>query len=450
MITNRLRGPLVAGGALLAVLTQRVPSLTGQPPVGDPIYRTRRTAAMAALAHRILIVPSRSSFMFDDQPGFQQAPDFQYLTALNHLVGAVLVLDGPTRSTVLFLPRPNPVVNRPFPTPDRTSASRLQLDAVLPIDSLELWVRRHWAAASAILVSPTDTRGAVAIPPPMANGVVRWSHYLGGLGWKGAVGSAVTVLRPLRDIKDQGEIAILERVGRLSAQAMLVGMRALRPGRRQRDAALPVIAACVTGGGRQSFWPWLMSGPRAVFTELFDFFVDYEGHDRVMRAGELTRVDVGCQLDHYMGDVGRTAPVDGRFDAGQREAWDLFVAGYRAGLTVLRDGVEVAAVYRAALARVRELSPRLTTTLGRLAADTLLGRGGTDAWEIHGVGLDDAEGQPPVLRAGMTVAYELMFAVRGQGFYLEDMILIEPHGYRLLTPGLPYAAAEIEAAMTAR
>ena len=45
-----------------------------------------------------------------------------------------------------------------------------------------------------------------------------------------------------------------------------------------------------------------------------------------MKAGEVVRVDVGCQVDHYMGDVGRTAPVSGTFTAGQREAWDLFIA----------------------------------------------------------------------------------------------------------------------------
>ena len=57
---------------------------------------------------------------------------------------------------------------------------------------------------------------------------------------------------------------------------------------------------------------------------------------------------------------------------------------------------------------------------------------------------------PEVLKAGMTVAYELMFMVDGFGFYLEDMILIEPNGFRLLTRGLPYTAAEIEAAMGGR
>jgi Xaa-Pro aminopeptidase len=193
-----------------------------------------------------------------------------------------------------------------------------------------------------------------------------------------------------------------------------------------------------------------MSGPHALFTDLFNSFVDYESHDRAMRPGELVRVDVGCQADHYMGDVGRTAPVGGRFDPGQREAWDLFIARYRAGLARFRDGVTRAEIYRTALARVRELEPGLRTSLGKAAAATLLGPNGTDAWEIHGVGLDDAEGMPETLRTGMTVAYELMFLVQGHGFYLEDMVAVEPAGHRLLTPGLPYTAAEIEAAMALR
>jgi Xaa-Pro aminopeptidase len=148
-----------------------------------------------------------------------------------------------------------------------------------------------------------------------------------------------------------------------------------------------------------------------------------------------------------MGDVGRTAPVSGKFTAGQREAWDLFIAGYRAGLPLIRDGARTRDVFAAAIAEVRRRAPALTTTQGRHAADVLLATDGTSPWEIHGVGLDDAEGQPETLRAGMTVAYELMFVVDGDGFYLEDMIAIGATGNEILTPGLPYTAREIEAAM---
>src|SRR5262249_61651836 len=115
----------------------------------------------------------------------------------------------------------------------------------------------------------------------------------------------------------------------------------------------------------------------------------------------------------------------------------------------IKDRGNPKAVYDAALTEVRRRAPSLTTAQGRHAADTLLGANGTEAWQLHGVGLDDAEGLPEVLRAGMVVAYELMFTVDGDGFYLEDMIAVTSGGSDVLTPGLPYTAREIEAAMAA-
>jgi len=51
------------------------------------------------------------------------------------------------------------------------------------------------------------------------------------------------------------------------------------------------------------------------------------------------------------------------------------------------------------------------------------------------------------LRAGTTIAFEPIASMEGQGFYLEDMFLITKDGAELLTPGVPYTAEEVEAAM---
>ena len=441
------KGEWATGALVLATITNAaVTAASGQAASTVSSHAARRTAVLAAAAGRLVVVPSQAAFKTDDQAGFQQATDFFYLTGVGDVVGAVLVLDGPGRVSVLFVPPPSPVITRPMPRADASTATALQLDRTFPMDSLEPWLRRRLPAASEVLVAPTDPRGAVLGPGPMANGVERWRRYLVGLGYQGSVAAAVSVIRPLRERKDSAEVAILERVGRMSGQAMLAGIRALRPGRTQRQIEVEVVRSCVDAGGRHSFWPWAMSGPRAVYGDLFNSFVDYDSHDRVLRTGELVRVDIGCQSERYQGDVGRTAPVSGRFDPGQRESWDLFIAGYRAGLDLLRDGAKVADVFATVLARVRALEPALKTSLGKQAAAVMLGPTGTEAWQFHNVGLDDAEGAPTVLRTGMTVAYELMFAVGDQGFYLEDMILIEPDGYRMLTPGLPYTAREIEMA----
>jgi Xaa-Pro aminopeptidase len=414
-------------------------------------YLARRAAAMAGIKGDMLIVPSRASFLADDQLGFVQAADFQYLTGLDDLIGAVLVLDGAASTSTLFVAPRNPLVTRGAIAPDSESARRLQLSGVQPVEALEPWLRQRFSrTASTVYVAPTDARNPVAAPLPMAGSVARWQAWLTSLGAM-KVTSAVEFLRPLRDIKDAGEMAVLRQVGRTSGEAFLAGLRALAPGKWQHETELTVVNACSAAGARGvSFWPWTMSGPNADFHSLWNTFLAYDHVDRQMKAGEVVRVDVGCQVDHYMGDVGRTAPVSGTFSEGQREAWDLFIAGYRGGLTTIKDRVTAKGVYEAALAEVRRRAPSLKTLQGRRAAETLLGPTGTAAWELHGVGLDDAEGLPEVLRAGMVVAYELMFTVDGDGFYLEDMIAVKDDGYEMLTSGLPYTAREIETAMASR
>jgi Xaa-Pro aminopeptidase len=47
----------------------------------------------------------------------------------------------------------------------------------------------------------------------------------------------------------------------------------------------------------------------------------------------------------------------------------------------------------------------------------------------------------------MTINFEPITVVDGQGFFLEDMYLIKKDGAELLTPGVPYSADEIEKAM---
>jgi Xaa-Pro aminopeptidase len=414
-------------------------------------YYTRRVAALEQLGNNVMIVPARNAFLFDDQMGYMQAPDFQYLTGLDQQIGAVLVLDGSDKSVTLYVPRPSPLISLGIIPATPAAAAAQRVNEITPIDSLESRLRRRFAStATTVLISSTDARGAVSTPLPMASTGLRWRAWVTTLGAAAAL-PALPILRGLRDIKSAEEIAILRRVGQQSGAAFLAGIRALHPGQTQRQAELAVVNACATSGARGvSFWPWTMSGPNAQFMSLFSSFQSYEHINRVMQPGEVVRVDVGCQSDHYMGDVGRTAPVSGHFTPGQREAWDLFIAGYLAGLPLIRDGAAKRDVFAAALAEVRKRAPTLTTAQGKHAAEILLGADGTEPWELHGVGLDDAEGQPEILRAGMTIAYELMFVVDGDGFYLEDMIAVGASGPDLLTPGLPYTAREIEAAMAVR
>jgi Xaa-Pro aminopeptidase len=48
------------------------------------------------------------------------------------------------------------------------------------------------------------------------------------------------------------------------------------------------------------------------------------------------------------------------------------------------------------------------------------------------------EGVIDTIQVGQVLALEPILTVDGVGLYLEDMILVTPHGAEVLTKGLPY------------
>jgi Xaa-Pro aminopeptidase len=202
-----------------------------------------------------------------------------------------------------------------------------------------------------------------------------------------------------------------------------------------------------SGADGVSFWPWVMTGKNSDIASAISSLADSHFLDRQMRAGELARVDVGCSRDNYSGDVGRTAPVSGRFDAGQREAWEMFVAAYRVALASIKPGNKAQDVFAVWQGEFQRRRAQLRTAFGKRTAEVALSPEGSKFWEMHGVGIDGAEGLITTLSAGQVLAFEPILTVDGVGLYLEDMILVTENGSEILTKGLPYTASEIEAAM---
>ena len=64
-------------------------------------------------------------------------------------------------------------------------------------------------------------------------------------------------------------------------------------------------------------------------------------------------------------------------------------------------------------------------------------------WQMHTMNLE-AGYIDGALRPGMTIDFEPIASIGGQGYYLEDMFLITKDGAEKLTPGVPYSAEEIE------
>lgn len=434
---------------------------TAQPATASSPYMERFARAYARLGNGLLIIRSRWALAGSADAAFDQEPNFFYFTGDERLLGAILVLDGATRHAELFVPAALPR-GLHFFAPGQTGPAAM-LPSSTHVDHVAGWNDFSSYVDNRLSREPHPTiyvddggeaaefAGALGTPldslATLANPWLAWQHAIERRWPNATVRKGSAILGNLRAAKDAGEVATLRRVASTSAAAVLAGMRRFAPGRRQREVEAAVVEACVRNADGVSFWPWAMSGPNSAFPTPFASFADPRHLDRVMQAGEVARLDIGCQVDHYKGDVGRTVPVSGMFTAGQAEVVDLLVSAYRAGLAELRDGATVAAVTRASIAEVARRRPTLRTPLGKDAAAVITRPNGIPFWQLHGVGLDDAEAVPDTLRAGATIDYEPIFVVGGQGFYMEDMILVTPNGFEILTKGLPYTAAEIERAM---
>lgn len=442
---------------LLSLIFVTPAGLLGQRVSGDE-YAARRLELMRRIPDGITLLHSESAEKPESEPSFVQNSTFFYFTGQGGLPSAVLALDAPAREVVLFLP-PVPSafgfrVEGVVPEPGAATASALGVTRALPLDSLVPFLRGRLASgASSWYVDDARRQEALGVPAgmlPISGSRVLWAKSLQQAFPSASVKSAAQVIRELRFVKSPAEVAILRANARMTASALRAGVRAIRPGVRQRLVETRVAAACVEAGAvGPSFWPWTMSGPNAHVPNLVRSVYSYDQLDRVMQAGEVVRVDIGCTSRNYGADVGRTVPVSGHFSEGQRETWNLLIAAYKAGMSRIRAGVTIADVLSTSRAEIERLRPTLRTTLGKEAATVLLGSDGMSQWSIHSVGVDSGESPLQTLAAGAVLAFEPIFSVGKDAFYLEDMILVTASGSEVLSAGLPYTADEIERAMRA-
>ena len=152
-----------------------------------------------------------------------------------------------------------------------------------------------------------------------------------------------------------------------------------------------------------------------------------------MRGGELVIFDVGCELDHYVSDVGRTFPVSGRFSPEQASILSMEIAVADAIIAAVRPGF----TFR----QLKTVAESVIPSEHRpyMQAGLFFG---------HHLGL--STGDPSL--ADMPLAPGMVFTVEpwyynhelGISVFTEDEILVTEDGAEVLTAGLPRHPTELE------
>jgi Xaa-Pro aminopeptidase len=186
-------------------------------------------------------------------------------------------------------------------------------------------------------------------------------------------------------------------------------------GMTERDLAAVVNGVIVAGGGEPRF-AVATAGPRSAFADAYP-------SDRRLTPGDLVRFDVGCIVEGYWSDIGRTAVV-GEPDRVQAERYAAILDGEEQQLARVRAGVPAAELFKLAVDTVEKggISPYRRQHCG------------------HGIGLEVYE--PPIVNAstetlleeGMTFCFETPYYVVGWGgMMVEDTLVVTADGHRRFT-----------------
>ncbi len=248
---------------------------------------------------------------------------------------------------------------------------------------------------------------------------------------------------PLREVKDEEEIALVRRAVDITRQGLERVLRTLRPGLTEYQAQANFEYTCrYQGAVKFAFSTIAGAGKNGCM-------MHYVTNRDELKDGQLLLMDLGAKYGNYCSDITRTFPVNGRFTPRQKEIYQLVLSANRAVAEAAKPGVTL-----------RDLND----VCKKVLAEGLIQLGLiTDEQEVgryymhsvsHSIGIDchDASFAGDVLSPGWIISDEpgLYIDEEEIGIRIEDDLLITEDGCEVLSRSIPKDPDEIEWIMAGR
>lgn len=269
-----------------------------------------------------------------------------------------------------------------------------------------------------------------------------------------------SVVHELRRIKSVAEIELMQRAVEITDVAHRQAMAAAQPGRYEFELEAVLRGAFLRQGSpRVAYEPIVGSGPNATV-------LHHVKNDRQLRDGDLVLIDAGCEYGYYAADVTRTFPANGSFSAPQRELYQVVLEAQQVAIAACVAGATLESIHETTLRALVQGMLQVGLLQGSL--DQALETKSFQRYymhrtshylgmDVHDVGRYYVAGSPRPLEAGVVITVEPGLYVaesdqlaperfRGIGIRIEDDVLIEAQGARVLSAAIPKTIDDVEQA----
>lgn len=397
---------------------------------------------------------------------FRQNNQFFYLTGVE-VPRAVVVIDGQSRQTTLFLPPRNERMERsegPLLVPDedavrltgiadvRPSADLAALIDRIAVEQRPIYTAFRMESLGAGTPDRTGLHAAATAADPWDRRPSREDVFRAHLKARAPaceIRDLDPILDRLRVIKSPREVALIREASRIASEAILEAMRSAHVGMKEYE--LEAIGDYVFkqhGAFGPSYFGLVATGTNS-------YYPHYHAAQDTLVEGDLVLYDYAPDYKYYASDVTREFPANGRFSPDQKELYTIYLHLYQALMRAIRPGASPSAILADAVRTMEAIVAAypFTKPAFRGAAERFVNDHRAAAGRMlgHFLGMEVHDVSVPIatLEPGMVFTIEPALTIPEDRIYirLEDPIVITASGYENLSAALPVEIADIERVM---
>jgi Xaa-Pro aminopeptidase len=428
-------------------------------------FAARRTKVLDQIGDGVAVVLGTA-----ERPGEQplrQNNQFYYLCGVVE-PRAILLIDGKTRRTTLFLADGAERRQRMFGAalfPEGNTAGTVGVDDVkaraafndviteLAKSGRTIYTPFRPEVLGSASASDVVSLARITKEDPWDGRPAReevFMQKLKTLGPDVKVQNLDPILDRMRAFKSAREIETIREATRITGRAIMEVMRDVKVG--QYEYELQAVAEFVFkkhGSYGPAYFALVATGTNTPYSH-------YHANTTQLRDGDLVQFDYAPDYNYYVSDVTRVFPANGKFTPRQREFYTIYLRLYQSLMTSIKPHVAPRDIVKAAVVKMDQVMStfKFTDTKIKDAATRFVDRyrnstgnslGHTVGMEVHDVRLSTETLEPGQL---FTIEPAMIIPDEKLGMRLEDVILITEKGYENMSAFVPVEIDEVEKLMS--